>query len=167
MAAPIMTKERCRLSIMCQNWCKIEHKFNIPGRAFIPKPEVDVGVVRLTPLKQPIISLPFDIIEKVVRCVFSYRQKYCIRGVETLFPKPVREKLANELLISATIEPTTRPFQLTVGEFGRICEAYVSICNKKPDYMKYNYRDQKSKDYWPDVEINNLDSHENIIVLEK
>jgi len=31
MAAPIMTKERCRLSIMCQNWCKIEHKFNIPG----------------------------------------------------------------------------------------------------------------------------------------
>lgn len=32
MVAPIMTKERCRLSIMCQNWCKIEHKFNIPGK---------------------------------------------------------------------------------------------------------------------------------------
>lgn len=52
------------------------------GRAFVPKPDVDVGVVRFTPLKKPIIALPFDIIEKVVRCVFSYRQKHCIRGVE-------------------------------------------------------------------------------------
>lgn len=31
MVAPIMTKERCRLSIMCQNWCRVEHKFNISG----------------------------------------------------------------------------------------------------------------------------------------
>lgn len=34
MVAPIMTKERSRLSIMCQNWCRVEHKFNIPGRIF-------------------------------------------------------------------------------------------------------------------------------------
>jgi len=52
------------------------------GRAFIPKPDVDVGVVRLTPLKKPTIPLPFDIIEKVIRSIFNYRQKYCIRGVE-------------------------------------------------------------------------------------
>lgn len=52
------------------------------GKAFVPKPDVDVGVVRLTPLKKPIINLPFNVIEKVIRCVFSYRQKYCIRGVE-------------------------------------------------------------------------------------
>lgn len=60
------------------------HNFllNFLGRAFIPKPDVDVGVVRLTPLIKPIIALPFNIIEKVVRCVFSYRQKHCIRGVE-------------------------------------------------------------------------------------
>lgn len=86
----------------------------------------------------------------------------------TLFPKPVREKLANELLIAAAIEPTTRPFQLTVTEFGRICEGYMSICKDTPDYMKYNYRDPNSKylDYWPDVEINNSASCENIISLK-
>lgn len=32
MVAPIMTKERSRLSVMCQNWCRVEHKFNIPGK---------------------------------------------------------------------------------------------------------------------------------------
>ncbi|XP_060866286.1 dimethyladenosine transferase 1, mitochondrial [Metopolophium dirhodum] len=167
MAAPIMTRERSRLSVMCQNWCRVEHKFNIPGRAFIPKPNVDVGVVRLTPLKKPIIDLPFDIIEKVVRSVFSFRQKHCTRGVETLFPKPVREQLASELLTAAAIEPSTRPFQLTVSEFGRISEAYMNICKEKPDYMKYNYRGQKSDDNWPFVEINNSDSSENIISINE
>ncbi|XP_025420529.1 mitochondrial dimethyladenosine transferase 1 [Sipha flava] len=168
MVAPIMSQERSRLSIMCQNWCRVEHKFNIQGRAFIPKPDVDVGVVRLTPLKKPTISLPFGIVEKVVRSVFNYRQKHCIRGIETLFPKPVREKLASELLLAAAIEPTTRPFQLTVTEFGRICEEYMSICKDTPNYMKYNYRHPSSNylDNWPEVEINNSSSYENIISLK-
>lgn len=48
----------------------------------MPKPEVDVGVVHLIPLENPVIDLPFEIVEKVTRCVFSFRQKYCIRGVE-------------------------------------------------------------------------------------
>lgn len=70
---------------MCSYFYLLSHFISIIlylGNAFIPKPDVDVGVVRLIPLKKPIIDLPFNIIEKVVRCVFSYRQKYCIRGIE-------------------------------------------------------------------------------------
>lgn len=84
-----------------------------------------------------------------------------------MFPKPVREQLATELLTAAAIEPSTRPFQLTVSEFGRICDAYMSICKEKPDYMKYNYRGQKSDDNWPHVEINNSDYKENIISINE
>lgn len=68
-------------------------------------------------------------------------------------------------MITAAIEPDTRPFQLTVSEIGRICEAYKSICDEKPDYLKYNYREKKSDDYWPDIEINNSEDKENIISL--
>lgn len=84
----------------------------------------------------------------------------------TLFPKPVCEKLASELLISAAIDPSTRPFQLTVSEFGRICEAYVSICKENLDYLKYNHRDKKCENYWPDVEITNS-NNDNIISLKE
>jgi len=85
-----------------------------------------------------------------------------------LFPKPVRKKLSSELLIAASIEPNTRPFQLTVSEFGRICEAYISICKETPDYVKYNYRKQNSEDYWPCNEtINSEDSIENITSLNE
>lgn len=34
MVAPIMSQERSRLSIMCQNWCRVEHKFNIQGKTY-------------------------------------------------------------------------------------------------------------------------------------
>jgi dimethyladenosine transferase 1 len=55
---------------------------DVPGKAFVPKPEVDVSVVRFTPLIQPQIPLPFKLVEKVVRNIFGFRQKYSIRGAE-------------------------------------------------------------------------------------
>ncbi|KAJ9590948.1 hypothetical protein L9F63_016046, partial [Diploptera punctata] len=143
MVADIMSPQRCRLSVMCQNWCDVQHKFTIPGRAFVPKPDVDVGVVHFTPLIEPKIPFPFHLVEKVVRSIFSYRQKYSIRGAETLFPTPIRELLGKKMYQIADIDPTTRPFQLTIEEFGRLCEAYVSVCDQDPRLYKYNHRGSK------------------------
>ena len=82
MVAAIGSSQRCRLSVMCQYLCHVNHKFTIPGRAFVPKPDVDVGVVHFTPLRWPKILAPFTLVEKVVRCAFSMRQKHCKRGLE-------------------------------------------------------------------------------------
>lgn len=75
------SKNRCRLSVMCQNWCDVHLKFKIPGTAFLPKPKVDVGVVHFEPLIEPFIKMDFEIVEKVLRIMFNYRQKYCNRAV--------------------------------------------------------------------------------------
>lgn len=96
MVAPVGHKARCRLSVMCQTWCHVSHKFTIPGKAFVPKPDVDVGVVTLYPRKYPLINnLPFKMIEKVIRHIFNLRQKYSIRGAQTLFPEELRPLLGN------------------------------------------------------------------------
>lgn len=145
MTAGVMSKQRCRLSVMCQNWCYVQHKFNIGGSAFVPKPDVDVGVVHLTPLQIPIIDLPFKLVEKVVRCIFSFRQKYSIRGAETLFPHPLREKLSTEMYSQAQIDITVRPFQLTVPEIGRLCHAYNHIILRQPSLASYNARGPKTE----------------------
>lgn len=97
MVAPLSHKQRCRLSVMCQMWCDVKHKFTIPGTAFIPKPDVDVGVVTLYPLKYPLVKLPFKLVEKVVTHVFNMRQKYCVRGASNLFPPDVQSELGNTL----------------------------------------------------------------------
>lgn len=98
MVAPVGHKQRCRLSVMCQFWCNIDYKFTIPGKAFVPKPDVDVGVVTLYPLKNPGVDMPFKIVEKVVRNIFNMRQKYSIRGTERLFPEDLREILGKTLV---------------------------------------------------------------------
>ncbi|KAG6460347.1 dimethyladenosine transferase 1, mitochondrial [Manduca sexta] len=145
MAAPILNDQRCRLSVMCQTWCNVKYKFDISGQAFVPKPDVDVGVVTLTPHKTPIIKLPFKLVEKVVRQIFSMRRKYSIRGAQTLFPEDVREDMALRMYNMADIDPVTRPYQITNMEFARICEAYNEIIKKHPELESYDYRAPKNK----------------------
>ncbi|KAF6205728.1 hypothetical protein GE061_019901 [Apolygus lucorum] len=154
MVAPILTKERCRLSIMAQNWCHIEHKFNIPGKAFVPKPDVDVGVVHFVPLVTPIIDLPFDLVEKVARCLFSFRQKFCIKGISTLFPKSTRDDYARRMLDESALPHDLRPFQITLPEVGRLCFAYQRILDESPSLAKYNFRQHL------DAELEDILSHE-------
>ena len=38
------SKQRSRLSIMAQYLCDVQHVLTIPGRAFVPKPEVSFSL---------------------------------------------------------------------------------------------------------------------------
>lgn len=145
ICAPIAHQQRCRLSIMSQLFCEVNHKFTIAGQAFVPKPDVDVGVVTFTPVKQPKINLPFKLIEKVVRQVFHMRQKYCVRGAETLFPQVLRVELASKMCALADVNPKLRPFQLSIDEFVRLCYAYNELCKDYQELDKYDYRAPKQQ----------------------
>lgn len=153
MAARPGHAQRCRLSLMCQNWCHVKHCFTIPGRAFVPPPDVSVGVVHLTPRAAPPVPLPFPLVEKVARCLFAFRQKYCSRGAGTLFPTRVRDSLADKLFKVADVDPMLRPFQLTMAEFGRLCHTYNAILDRHPTLAKYNHRDPATEvdEDWDDI----------------
>lgn len=84
-----------RLSVICQLWCEVRNKFLIPGKAFLPKPDVDVGVVTLKPLKYPLTDVPFKMAEKILRNIFNMRQKYSFKGASRLFPEDIRDELGN------------------------------------------------------------------------
>ncbi|XP_008837595.1 dimethyladenosine transferase 1, mitochondrial isoform X5 [Nannospalax galili] len=42
LVATTGSKQRSRLSIMAQHLCDVDHLFTIPGKAFVPKPEVSI-----------------------------------------------------------------------------------------------------------------------------
>lgn len=81
LTASTGSRQRSRLSVMAQSYCTVKNCFTIPGKAFVPKPEVDVGVVHFTPLAEPQIQQPFNLVEKLVKNVFQFRRKYCFRGL--------------------------------------------------------------------------------------
>lgn len=140
ICAPISSPQRCRLSIMSQLWTRPELRFVIPGSAFVPKPEVDVGVITIMPHRQPLTDLHFDLVEKVARHLFNMRQKYCRRGIEILFPEKIRDDYTQRMFQMADVDPTCRPFEVSNEEFVRLAQSYAEIVKETPKLDEYNYR---------------------------
>uniref|UniRef100_A0A8C0MNS0 rRNA adenine N(6)-methyltransferase n=1 Tax=Canis lupus familiaris TaxID=9615 RepID=A0A8C0MNS0_CANLF len=136
------SKQRSRLSIMAQYLCNVQHILTIPGQAFVPKPEVDVGVVHFTPLVRPRIEQPFKLVEKVVQNTFQFRRKYCYRGLGMLFPQIHRVESTGKLLELADVDPTLRPSQLSVSHFKSLCDVYRKMCDEDPHLFAYNFREE-------------------------
>lgn len=143
MIAGMGDEQRCRLSLMSQIWTETKLRFTIPGDAFVPKPKVDVGVVTLVPWKQPLTQLPFDLVEKVMRHIFSMRQKYVRRGIANLYPEKVQDELTARTFGMADVNPQARSFELSNEECLRIADAYYQILEEHPSYASYNYRAPK------------------------
>ncbi|EFN70777.1 Dimethyladenosine transferase 1, mitochondrial [Camponotus floridanus] len=139
LVADVSHHQRCRLSVMAQTWTFPVLRFIIPGSAFVPKPDVDVGVVSFTPLVKPRTQHDFKFFEKITRHVFSFRQKYSIRCIETLFPLDCRKELGLMMYKLSDLDPKLRAFQLTVHDIDRLATAYKYLVEKHPEIGLYEY----------------------------
>ncbi|XP_003962614.2 dimethyladenosine transferase 1, mitochondrial isoform X1 [Takifugu rubripes] len=142
LTASTGSRQRSRLSIMAQYLCTIHSCFTIPGRAFVPKPEVDVGVVHFTPLVKAQIQQPFKLVEKVVRNVFQFRRKHCHKGIEKLFPEACRPEMTQEVMQRADVDPALRPTELTIPQIRALADAYAHLCTLEPDLQSYEFREE-------------------------
>lgn len=147
IVAPILADQRCRLSVMSQIWTKPELRFIIPGKAFVPKPDVDVAVVRLEPLQEPLTTLPFDLVEKVMRYLFSMRSKNILHAVKNLYPPEMCNDLTDRTFATAAVSPKAKCFELSAEECLRITTVYNDILTEYPRVADYNYRAPRPKDF--------------------
>ncbi|KAG1936308.1 dimethyladenosine transferase 1, mitochondrial-like [Pimephales promelas] len=142
LTASTGSRQRSRLSVMAQYLCTVRSCFTIPGRAFVPKPTVDVGVVHFTPLAQPQIQQPFKLVEKIVKNAFQFRRKHCRTGLQMLFPESQRLDLTEELLRSADVDPTLRPTEISISEFRALADAYCRLCKENQGLIDYEFREE-------------------------
>lgn len=147
LVAPPGSHHRSRLSVMAQNWAMVRTNFTIPGAAFVPKPEVDVGVVTLTPLTTPYIDLPFGLVEKCVTTVFHGKKKSLSNTVANLFPRPLAKRLSARIFEEAGLPPgggRLRPIDLDMAAMGRVCHSYHRICQDSPALLRYTHTQAKA-----------------------
>lgn len=145
IVAPLMDAQRCRLSVMSQIWSQASVRFTIPGRAFVPSPDVDVAVVRFAPLPEPLTTLPFDLVEKVVRHIFSMAPKKIIRPLQDLYPVEMKNELAERTVEMARVNPNALAVQLSTEECVRLAQAYSDILAEYPLIANYNRFAKKQK----------------------
>jgi len=140
MAAPPGNPIRSRLSVVCQNWARVNLKFAIPGSAFVPKPDVDVAVVTLHPLSVPYIEQPFPVVNKVVTAVFHGKRKSLVNTIKRLFPKQMSVYCGERLLGETGLNPTMRAIDLDMNDWSRLCNSYMRIISENPSLAKYQAR---------------------------
>uniref|UniRef100_A0A915EDA2 rRNA adenine N(6)-methyltransferase n=1 Tax=Ditylenchus dipsaci TaxID=166011 RepID=A0A915EDA2_9BILA len=143
---------RSRLSIMAQFVSVPKLVFEMPGIPlyffgfqvlFCAKTKVDVGLVRFVPRITPLINAPYEVVEKVVRHVFMFRQRHLSHGLKALYPRELVKELYPDIIKHSCIDPKRISVELEVEEVGQLCDVYYMQCNENPGLFLYRKENWK------------------------
>lgn len=118
------TKAYGSLSIAIQYYMKAEIAMTVPKTVFIPQPNVDSAVIRLTRHEKAIVSVKDeDFLFTVSRASFAQRRKTILNNLQSQLPNGKAKKdLILQALETAGIDPTRRGETLSIKEFARLAD---------------------------------------------
>ncbi|XP_046849387.1 trafficking protein particle complex subunit 10-like [Xenia sp. Carnegie-2017] len=76
ISAPPGHPNSSRLSAMTQHLCEVKRSYSLPRTVFVPEPKVDAVLLHVVPRKTPEIDAPYEVVEQVVKALFSKRRKF-------------------------------------------------------------------------------------------
>ncbi len=118
------TKAYGSLSIAIQYYMKAEVAMTVPKAVFMPQPNVDSAVIKLTRHEEPPVKvIDEDFFFRVSRGSFVQRRKTIINNLQASLPKGKEKKeLIIQALENVNIVPTRRGETLTIEEFGKLAD---------------------------------------------
>ncbi|WP_163183882.1 16S rRNA (adenine(1518)-N(6)/adenine(1519)-N(6))-dimethyltransferase RsmA [Neobacillus sedimentimangrovi] len=119
------TKDYGSLSIAVQYYTEVETVMTVPKTVFVPQPNVDSAVIRLTKRATPAVKVKDErFFFLVTKASFAQRRKTLLNNLTSQLPDGKQKKediLA--ALESSGIEPSRRGETLTLEEFARLSDA--------------------------------------------
>jgi 16S rRNA (adenine1518-N6/adenine1519-N6)-dimethyltransferase len=118
-------KEYGSLSIAIQYYTEAEMVMTVPKTVFMPQPNVDSAVIRLTKREQPPVEvIDEDFFFTVTRSSFAQRRKTILNNLTSQLPAGKEKKeYILEALSKAGVEPSRRGETLSIQEFGALSDA--------------------------------------------
>ena len=121
MAAKAGDDEYGALTVNIAVVATVEQVLTVSASAFRPPPKVDSAAVRLTPLKQAMLTLEqLPAFRTFVQAAFSQRRKQMQRVLRSV--RGLSADQAIEVLERVGIEPTARPEVVSAEEFAKLFE---------------------------------------------
>lgn len=123
------TKAYGSLSIAIQYYMEAEIAFIVPKTVFVPQPNVDSAIIKLTRREQPSVIVKNEkIFFQVARAAFVQRRKTLWNNLLVRYGKEeeIKEKLVKALEL-ADIDPKRRGETLSLAEFGQLSDAIVEF----------------------------------------
>lgn len=116
-------KDYGALSVAVQYYTVPEQVFRVPASVFIPRPEVDSAVVRLTKREKPAVSVPDEkLFFKLVKGAFGQRRKTLLNALSGA-GLGLNKGVWEEVLRNAGIDPGRRGETLSLEEFAALTRA--------------------------------------------
>ncbi|WP_433959621.1 16S rRNA (adenine(1518)-N(6)/adenine(1519)-N(6))-dimethyltransferase RsmA [Cytobacillus horneckiae] len=119
IAAKPGSKNYGSLSIAIQYYTKAETVMIVPKTVFVPQPNVDSAVIRLTKLEEPAVIVKSEsFFFQVTRASFAQRRKTILNNLTNQLPNgKQRKEQILDALTEAAIEPGRRGETLSLDEF--------------------------------------------------
>ena len=118
------SKDYNALSIAVQYYTEAKIALNVPKTVFIPAPNVDSSVVKLTKREQPAVAVENeDFFLEIVHAAFKQRRKTIQNNLTQHFNDLAKEDVT-KLLEEAGIVPSRRGETLTIEEFGHLSNVF-------------------------------------------
>ncbi|WP_159591203.1 16S rRNA (adenine(1518)-N(6)/adenine(1519)-N(6))-dimethyltransferase RsmA [Streptococcus halichoeri] len=119
------TKAYGSLSIAVQYYMEAKVAFIVPRTVFVPAPNVDSAILKMTRRKEPLVSVQDeDFLFRVSKASFAYRRKTLWNNLTSHFGKTAATKQRlTQALETAQISPTIRGEALSLADFARLADA--------------------------------------------
>ncbi len=122
MGAAPGTKQYGSLSVAVQYYCEPKVVAIVPGSVFIPRPDVDSAVIRLTVRSKPPVEVKDELFFfEVMQSCFVQRRKTLWNNMVSKFGKDNKDQLIRALERS-NIDPSRRGETLSIAEFACLAE---------------------------------------------
>lgn len=120
MTAKPSTKAYGSLSIAVQYYMEASLAFIVPKTAFVPQPNIDSAIIKLTRRTEPLVEVvDEDFFFKLTRASFTQRRKTLWNNLISYFGKDDETKQWLETALSQSdIDPKRRGETLSIQEFG-------------------------------------------------
>ncbi|MEW9124492.1 MAG: 16S rRNA (adenine(1518)-N(6)/adenine(1519)-N(6))-dimethyltransferase RsmA [Thermotaleaceae bacterium] len=127
MQASPGTKDYGALSLAVQYYCEPKIVTRVPQSVFIPQPNVESTVIRLTLLEEPRIRVENEnLLFQVVRAAFGKRRKTLLNALSSSELALEKEQVRTALA-AVSIQEERRGETLTIEEFGKLADAIGAV----------------------------------------
>ena len=115
------SKDYGALSLAVQYYAKPYLVANVPANCFIPRPNVDSAVIRLTRHETPVVSVDNEaLLFNIIRASFNQRRKTLQNGLGNDASLPVTKEQAKAAIESMGLSATIRGEALSLAQFAEL-----------------------------------------------
>jgi len=126
LAAKPGTKDYSSLSVLVQYYAETSMVARVPSHVFVPRPQVDSAVAKLTLRREPMVQVSDEsLFFKVVRAAFNQRRKTLVNALHSQLFAHVSKLEVEAWLQKANIDPKRRGETLNLQEFATLTDVMV------------------------------------------